>query len=66
MTKRTRRKYDKAWEMVNIARDRNADLAVALALSAKIYKVSLKYLVRLYAERRRENLQGGAQRPLWV
>lgn len=66
MTRRTRKRYDKAWALTNVAVDRGADTSVAIVLAAKICKVSPKYLLRLLAMRRNEKLKGGAQRPGWI
>lgn len=66
MTRRTRRKYDKAWALTHYAIDNGAGVGPAIVLSAAICKVSPKYLLKLYVARKNETIRGGAQRPCWV
>lgn len=67
MTRRTRKSYDKAWELARVAiEEKRIPAAAGITLSASICGVSAKRLLRLYVARKNETIEGGSQLPCWV
>lgn len=67
MTRRTRKSYDKAWALAQIAiEEKDIPAGAGITLAAKIVGVSPKRLLRLYVARKNETIEGGSQLPCWV